>query len=42
MDYSGASMSAGAMAVDVNIRGVSYGDDILFTVQQAEIRRGLR
>lgn len=42
MDYSGASMSAGAMAVDVNIRGVSYGDDILFTVQQAQIRRGLR
>jgi hypothetical protein len=30
MDYSGASMAAGAMAVDVNIRGVSYGDDILF------------
>jgi hypothetical protein len=42
MDYSGASMAAGAMAVDVNIRGVSYGDDILFTVQQAQIRRGLR
>ena len=42
MDYSGASMQAGAMAVDVNIRGVSYGDDILFTVQQAQIRRGLR
>jgi hypothetical protein len=42
MDYSGASMSAGAMAVDVNIRGVSYGDDILFTVQQAQIRRGIR
>jgi len=42
MDYSGASMSVGAMAVDVNIRGVSYGDDILFTVQQAQIRRGLR
>ena len=42
MDYSGASMAAGAMAVDVNIRGVSYGDDILFTVQQAQIRRGIR
>ena len=42
MDYSGASMTAGAMAVDVNIRGVSYGDDILFTVQQAQIRRGIR
>ena len=42
MDYSGASMQAGAMAVDVNIRGVSYGDDILFTVQQAQIRRGIR
>jgi hypothetical protein len=42
MDYSGASMSAGAMAVDINIRGVSYGDDILFTVQQAQIRRGIR
>ncbi len=42
MDYSGASMSAGAMAIDVNIQGVSYGDDILFTVQQAQIRRGVR
>jgi hypothetical protein len=42
MDYSGASMAAGAMAVDVNIRGVSYGDDILFTVQQAQIRQGIR
>jgi hypothetical protein len=42
MDYSGASMAAGAMTVDVNIRGVSYGDDILFTVQQAQIRRGIR
>jgi hypothetical protein len=42
MDYSGASVAAGAMAVDVNIRGVSYGDDILFTVQQAQIRRGIR
>jgi hypothetical protein len=42
MDYSGASMAAGAMAIDVNIQGVSYGDDILFTVQQAQIRRGIR
>jgi hypothetical protein len=42
MDYSGTSMSAGAMAIDVNIQGVSYGDDILFTVQQAQIRRGIR
>jgi hypothetical protein len=42
MDYSGTSMSAGAMAIDVNIHGVSYGDDILFTVQQAQIRRGIR
>ena len=42
MDYSGASMSAGAMAIDVNIQGVSYGDDILFTVQQAQIRRNIR
>ena len=42
MDYSGASMSAGAMQIDVNIQGVSYGDDILFTVQQAQIRRGVR
>ncbi len=42
MDYSGASMAAGAMAIDVNIQGVSYGDDILFTVQQAQIRRNIR
>jgi len=42
MDYSGTSMSAGAMAIDVNIQGVSYGDDILFTVQQAQIRRNIR
>jgi hypothetical protein len=42
MDYSGASMSSGAMQIDVNIQGVSYGDDILFTVQQAQIRRGVR
>jgi hypothetical protein len=42
MDYSGTSMSAGAMAIDINIQGVSYGDDILFTVQQAQIRRGIR
>jgi hypothetical protein len=42
MNYSGTSMSAGAMAIDVNIQGVSYGDDILFTVQQAQIRRGIR
>jgi hypothetical protein len=42
MDYSRTSMSAGAMAIDVNIQGVSYGDDILFTVQQAQIRRGIR
>jgi hypothetical protein len=42
MDYSGTSMAAGAMAIDVNIQGVSYGDDILFTVQQAQIRRNIR
>jgi hypothetical protein len=42
MDYSGTSMSAGAMAIDVNIQGVSYGDDILFTVQQAQVRRNIR
>jgi hypothetical protein len=42
MDYSGASLTAGSMAIDVNIQGVSYGDDILFTVQQAQIRRGVR
>jgi hypothetical protein len=42
MDYSGASIAAGAMAIDVNIQGVSYGDDILFTVQQAQIRRNIR
>jgi hypothetical protein len=42
MDYSGASLAAGAMAIDVNIQGVSYGDDILFNVQQAQIRRGIR
>jgi hypothetical protein len=42
MDYSETSMSAGAMAIDVNIQGVSYGDDILFTVQQAQIRRNIR
>lgn len=39
MDYSGASMSASNYGVDIRLKGP---DDLLFFVEQAQIRRGLR
>jgi hypothetical protein len=36
------SNAAQNMQVDVNITGVAFGEDILFTVEQASIKRGLR
>jgi len=39
MDYSGASMAASNYGVDIRLKGP---DDLLFFVEQAQIRRGLR
>ena len=39
MDYSGASMAAANYGVDIRLKGP---DDLLFFVEQAQIRRGIR
>jgi hypothetical protein len=39
MDYSGASVSSGMYGVEVMLKGP---DDLLFFVEQAQIRRGIR
>jgi hypothetical protein len=39
MDYSGASVSSNMYGVEVMLKGP---DDLLFFVEQAQVRRGLR